>query len=1372
MALTRIRQSNITQPLDADLDTLSLSANGNITATGDLTVGGNTAITGSLAVDGNNLTVTTDDSSSILTLERTGAGASQLDISLAAQKATFTSSQDGFKFIQGSSTQYEARFGTHVFNNNSGVATLSLAGDNTATFSNNLTVSGDLLVSGDFTVSGNTTFINSDDLAIEDLNIVLANGAANSAVADGAGITIDGANAQLTYVASGDKFNFNKNVDVIGTIASDGLILSNATYIKQNDASSGQPRMFGMNSGNTTYIGPIDSYAGGAIFYGVSANVTDQRFYTGADERIRIASVGDVQFYENNGGTPKVGMHWDYADGRLGINTTAPNAPLTIGDTGDAAGTLATFRADGVTNFFKLGDNGSKRFTIQGGSSTSSFSIQRNTTEDFVIDSVGNVGIGAAPQAHYTGYTALDIGASGSIFSNRTTGDTNVTMLTNNAYLNSDASAWTYMHNDEATRYAQASGKHLFYNAVASTGAITWKEALVIDASNRLGANVSNPASAIHTHTTGTAEYSSTAEKTTNMSGIKVTASPNESVMTGIWFGTGGDESGTHWSGISGSRVDHLTTWGTRLSFYTHDDSTTNVAEAYERLTIDPDGNVGIGSTTPTHKLEILKSDSTLYDRSDIPTDGSGATMRILNSDTANGPSYAGIHFEAYGASSNGGKGFIGVVNDENWVAGGWSGTHHHLAFGTRSSSFGPVRESMILTSDGNLGIGEDWGDLSTKRPMHTLDVDGAIATRQVRHSIRPTLNLDFANSKQLDPSVTFNRNSPASYYDSKGIIRFANENKPRFDHNPDTGESKGLLIEEERTNVINHIGWFNNTEFDSIIERYAGVSPDGKFNAYRFKINSGRTAAQIRKLYYFGTPLDTNHAFSCYFKNIDATTARLNWGDNGQTGSVTATLTFATEDLVIEGTSGWNAVGRLEKLPNGWYRVELAFYLPAGASATTVPHIGITGSAGQSALVYGFQIESDVNKFATSLIPRDERFNGRQSLATYYDENGILRTAPESAARYGYGYDGRKWVETGLIIEDASTNYSPGDSEGPHDVPFQFLDRVTVDYANREVVSPTGDYLATKVTASDNNTRADYYNASYSFDQPNTLSMYVYPGTNTRFSMGFGDAGELAHTTFDFTNLTSDRKDRSNIEKIGTSGWYRVTYTFTPTDQPGGPFNYSLYFNTGTMWLWGVQMERNARTASSYIPHTGVTTTRAADSFVSSTHTRAVDDAKIKNIQNSNWSSEEEGTFYVEHQVPYDIEDLSLNTRVIERHNGNGSNVTSIIHNGGTDQLNAGMYNNDAWQALIGVTSPYGVVDKNTIRKTAFAYAENDFAMSTQGSPIATDTSGSLTYGNTTLQIGNNSALTGALSGNIKAIRFYPERLSNAEIQALTEND
>lgn len=84
-----------------------------------------------------------------------------------------------------------------------------------------------LLISGDLTVDGNTTTLNVATLIIEDKNITVANGAPSAAAADGAGITIEGANATILYRESGDKFELNKNLDVTGNIT--GNLIGNVT---------------------------------------------------------------------------------------------------------------------------------------------------------------------------------------------------------------------------------------------------------------------------------------------------------------------------------------------------------------------------------------------------------------------------------------------------------------------------------------------------------------------------------------------------------------------------------------------------------------------------------------------------------------------------------------------------------------------------------------------------------------------------------------------------------------------------------------------------------------------------------------------------------------------------------------------------------------------------------------------------------------------------------------------------------------------------------------------------------------------------------------------------------------------------------------
>jgi len=92
----------------------------------------------------------------------------------------------------------------------------SAVGDNTGT----------VTILGNLQVDGTQTIINSTTMTVDDLNITLASGAANASAANGAGLTVDGASATLTYSSTGDSWVFNKapyyNTDRILTTADEG----------------------------------------------------------------------------------------------------------------------------------------------------------------------------------------------------------------------------------------------------------------------------------------------------------------------------------------------------------------------------------------------------------------------------------------------------------------------------------------------------------------------------------------------------------------------------------------------------------------------------------------------------------------------------------------------------------------------------------------------------------------------------------------------------------------------------------------------------------------------------------------------------------------------------------------------------------------------------------------------------------------------------------------------------------------------------------------------------------------------------------------------------------------------------------------------
>jgi hypothetical protein len=76
-----------------------------------------------------------------------------------------------------------------------------------------------------------------------------------------------------------------------------------------------------------------------------------------------------------------------------------------------------------------------------------------------------------------------------------------------------------------------------------------------------------------------------------------------------------------------------------------------------------------------------------------------------------------------------------------------------------------------------------------------------------------PSLDLRFAEDKSLVDATTgsnlvdFTRASSATYVGSDGLIKTATTNEARFDHDPTTGESLGLLVEEQRSNLLLNSG-------------------------------------------------------------------------------------------------------------------------------------------------------------------------------------------------------------------------------------------------------------------------------------------------------------------------------------------------------------------------------------------------------------------------------------------------------------------------------------------------------------------------------------------------------------------------------------
>ena len=97
--------------------------------------------------------------------------------------------------------------------------------------------SGGVRIDGNLWVNGTETIINSTSLTVDDKNIVIGEGAPDAITVDGGGITLDGANATITYQASSDRWRLNKNLELEGTDKKIFFGNNNLTFVGENGVS-------------------------------------------------------------------------------------------------------------------------------------------------------------------------------------------------------------------------------------------------------------------------------------------------------------------------------------------------------------------------------------------------------------------------------------------------------------------------------------------------------------------------------------------------------------------------------------------------------------------------------------------------------------------------------------------------------------------------------------------------------------------------------------------------------------------------------------------------------------------------------------------------------------------------------------------------------------------------------------------------------------------------------------------------------------------------------------------------------------------------------------------------------------------------------
>jgi hypothetical protein len=118
-----------------------------------------------------------------------------------------------------------------------------------------------------------------------------------------------------------------------------------------------------------------------------------------------------------------------------------------------------------------------------------------NNTTRMTLSSTGNLGLGVTPSAWSTSLKALQVGLSASVAAR--TGGSGF-YFSDNLYMSTDPSTapnGIYLYSAAAATYRIAGGQHFWYNAPSGSAgnAITFTQAMTLDASGRLGIGVTSP---------------------------------------------------------------------------------------------------------------------------------------------------------------------------------------------------------------------------------------------------------------------------------------------------------------------------------------------------------------------------------------------------------------------------------------------------------------------------------------------------------------------------------------------------------------------------------------------------------------------------------------------------------------------------------------------------------------------------------------------------------------------------------------------------------------------------------------------------------------------------------------------------------------
>jgi hypothetical protein len=596
--------------------------------------------------------------------------------------------------------------------------------------------------------------------------------------------------------------------------------------------------------------------------------------------------------------------------------------------------------------------------------------------------------------------------------------------------------------------------------------------------------------------------------------------------------------------------------------------------------------------------------------------------------------------------------------------------------------------------------------------------------------TIRPTLNLDFANSKTLDPRIDFTRSSTATYWDGKTTAK-AEEN---------------LLTDSQDLSQ-----WDIQYNQGIVLTTNQTTAPDGTSTADKVTTNTDSNAMHSWNNGTISVTSGSTYTASVYVKQASGT-PRFGFRCSNESS---IHCTFDLDTTSVANTA--NCTTSITDVGNDWKRCVMTWATSQTSehvqfhlmeSTSTSPWSYWTANGTDALYVWGAQVEQ--RSSVTAYTPTTS------TPITRYQP--VLQTASANQPRFDH--DPVTGESKGLLIEEQRTNLMPQSESAS----YGFSSTTAIGYS----IAPDGSNTAIQVAPNTTST-ADHYvhevgvsvsaNTTYTMSQFVKKGSYQYHNLRSVFANGQYDN----RTVFDLDNgtITTQQSgiDDASITDIG-NGWYRISATYTtPSTLPHSTllFRFHLgpngsYAGNGYKYTlcWGAQVEVGAF-PTSYIPTSGSQVTRAAEDAV------LEDDPSLLVMSDATvycdaWSNDETDGYRR-------FWTLSGKTY--------GSSYMPVIH-GSNNVIVFENYNTPSNASNGNVGRDYTEGDA----KLVMAWDSNNVVATLNGqSPLssaARDLMPDRAF--TRLSIGSDHNTDSNINGYIRKLAIYPARLPNATLQAMTE--